>query len=80
MYSHTLYERYREVKKIYFKAEVETNSILPTAFHITDGLWFIAFQNSLTFTVVWPQKQKETLDCKPNFGNNKTNHVLYCYK
>ena len=47
--------------KNYCKAEVEPNSILPRAYHVIDGLWFTATQNTLTLTVVWHQKQKETL-------------------
>ena len=63
----------------YSKVEVETNSILPRAHHVIDGLWFIATQNTFAFTAVCPQKQKET-DCKPTNGYNQTKHVLYCYK
>ena len=45
--------------KNYCKAEVEINSILPRAYHIMDGLGFTTPENTLTFTVVCPQKQKE---------------------
>ena len=66
--------------KNYCKTEVEPNSILPRAYCIIDGLWFIASQNTLTFTVVFPLKQKETNACKPTFRYNQSKYVLYCYK
>ena len=50
--------------KRYCKTEVEPNSISSRAYHVTDGLWFTADQNTLTFTVVCPRKQKDT-NCKP---------------
>ena len=56
-----------------FKAEVEPNSILPRAYHIIDGLWFIAMYNTLTLTVVCPQKQKETLIVNQSRGIIKLN-------
>ena len=74
-----LFMKDAENVKNYCKTEVETNCILPRAYHITDGLWFTATLNTLAFTAVCPQKQKET-DCKPTFSYNQTNHVLYCYK
>ena len=43
--------------KNYCKTEVESNSILPRAYHVIDGLWFIATQNTLTFTVVRNKKR-----------------------
>ena len=59
--------------KNYCKTEVEPNSVLPRAYHITDGLWFIASQNTLTFTVVSPQKQKEMMIVNPPLGTIKVN-------
>ena len=60
----------------YCKAEVEPNSILPRAYHIIDGLWFIASQNTLTFTVVYPQKHTEVLMVSPPLGIIKL--YMYC--
>ena len=37
---------------------IEPNSVLPTACHIIDGLWFVAAQQVVTFTVVCPGKKK----------------------
>ena len=73
-----LFMKDTENVKNYCKTKVEPNSILPRAHHVIDGLWFIANQDILTFTVVYPQKQKETLDCKPTFRYNHTKCVLYC--
>ena len=53
-----LYMKDTDNGKNYCKTEVKPNSILPRAYHIIDGLWFIASQNTLAFTVVCPQKQK----------------------
>ena len=78
MYCHTLNEDIENVKN-YCKYEVEPNSILCGAYHITEDFWFISSQNTFTFIVVCPQKQKET-DCKPTFRYNQTKHVLYCYR
>ena len=63
MYSCAAYEKYNV--KNYCKTEVEPNSILPKAYHITDCLWFIISQKTLTFTVVYHQKQKETMIVNP---------------
>ena len=60
------------VKK-YCRTEIEPNSILPRAYHTIDGLWFIATQNTLTFTIVSPQKQKETMIVNPPIGIIKLN-------
>ena len=57
MYSCTVSDT--ENVKNYCKTEVEPNSILPREYHIIGGLWFIASQNTLTFTVVYPQRQNE---------------------
>ena len=65
--------------KNFCKVEVEPNSILPIAYHIIDGLWFIATQKSPMFNIVCLQKQKET-DCKSIFRYNQDEHVLYSYK
>ena len=65
-----------EKLKNYCKVEVETNSILPKAYHIIDGSWFIATQNTLTCSAVCPEKQKRN-DCKPTFTYNQTKHVLF---
>ena len=54
------------------KTEVEPNSLLPRAYHII-GLCYIASQNTLTFTVVCPQKQKETMIVNPPLGMIKLN-------
>ena len=51
--------------KNYCKTEVEPYSILPRVYHITDGLWFIATQKIIIFTVFCPQKQYETLTLEP---------------
>ena len=72
MYNCTVYERYRECKN-YCKAEVEPNSILPRAYHIIDGLWFIPTLNTLMLTVVCLQKQKEALIVNPLIGIIKLN-------
>ena len=64
------------------KVEEEPNSILFTAYHIIDGLWFIATQNTLTFTVICPLKQEETLIVNPPLGITKLNMshtVTRCY-
>ena len=58
----------------YCKTEVEPNSILPRAYHVIDGLWFIATHNTLTFNVVCPQKQKDS-DCKPINRYHQAEHV-----
>ena len=57
----TLLMKNTENVKSYWKTEVEPSSILPRRYHIIDGLWFIATQYTLTFTAVFPQKQRETL-------------------
>ena len=51
--------------KNYCETEVEPNSMLPKAYHITDGLWLKTSQNTLTCTGVCPQKQKETMRVNP---------------
>ena len=58
--------------KNYCKAEVEPNSILPRAYHITDGLWFIATQNILTITIVC-LRNKKRLTVNPPIGIIKLN-------
>ena len=78
-----------ETVKNYCKTEVETNSTLPRAYYVIDGLWFIGTQNTLTFTVVCPQKQKEVLIVNPPIGSVKLNisctatsrylNLLHCY-
>ena len=47
--------------KNFCKTEVEPKSALPKAYHLIDCLWFIASQNTLAFTIVCPQRQKETM-------------------
>ena len=42
----------------YCKNETEQISILHRAYHVIDGLWLIATQNTLILIVVCPQKQK----------------------
>ena len=59
--------------KNYCKTELKLKSILPRTYHIIDGLWFIASQNTLTFIVVSPQKQKETMIVNPPLGITKLN-------
>ena len=49
MYSQLFMKDTEDVKN-YFKSEVEPNSILPRTYHVIGGLWFIATQNTLTFT------------------------------
>ena len=56
-----LFMKDTENVKNYFKTEVESNSVFPRSYHISEGLWFIATQNIIEFTVVFPLKQKETL-------------------
>ena len=74
-----LFMKDTENVKNYCKTEVELNSILPRTYHIidglwfTDGLWFIPSQNTLTFTVVCPQKQKEAMIVDPPSGIIKLN-------
>ena len=84
-----LFMKDTENVKNYCKNEVQQNSILPRTYHIIDGLWFIATQNTLAFTAVCPREQKETLIVNPPLGIIKLNmsctatrkkHVLYCYK
>ena len=58
--------------KNYCKNDVEPNSILPKTYLIIDDL-FIASQNILLFTVVCPQKQKETMIVNPHLGTIKLN-------
>ena len=72
----TLFVKDTENVKSYCKAEVEPNSILPRAYHIIDGLWFLDFQNNLTFTVVCPSETNGDSDCKATFRYNQTKHVL----
>ena len=62
LYTVTLFMKDTEIVKNYCKTEVEPYSFvfLPRAYHIIDGLCFLGTQNTLTFTVVYPQKQKET--------------------
>ena len=57
----------------YCKTEVETTAVLPRAYYVIDGLWFIATQNTLAFTVVCPQKPKQTLIVNPPLGIIKLN-------
>ena len=59
--------------KNYCKTKVEPYSILPRVYHIIDGLWFIATQNTLAFTAVYTQKQKEILIVNPPLGIIKLN-------
>ena len=80
LYTVTLFMIYIENVKNFCKTEIEPNSFLPKAYHIIYGLWFIATQNTLTFTVVFPQKGKDTLIENPTFRYNQTKHVLYCCK
>ena len=47
--------------------------VLPIASHIIDGLWFVAEQQVVTFTVVCPGKEKETVDIDPPIGMIKLN-------
>ena len=61
LYTVALFMKDTENVKKCHKAEVEPNSTLPRAYHVIDDLWFIATQNTITLTVVCPQKQKETL-------------------
>ena len=68
-----LFMKDTENVKNYCKTEVKPNYILPKAYQIIDGLWFIASQNTLTFTVVCPQKQKETIIINPPLGIIKLN-------
>ena len=60
---------------------IEPNSVLPTASHIIDGLWFVAAQQVVTFTVVCPGKKKETVDIDPPIGMVKLNLscMIYTY-
>ena len=55
---------------------VRPNSILTKAFHIVDGLWFVATQQTLTFVVVCPDKRRETLIVHPPLGMIKLN--MFC--
>ena len=59
-----LFMKDTENVKIYCKTKVEPNSILPRAYYVIDSLWLISTQNTLTFTVVCPQKQRDS-DCSP---------------
>ena len=59
-------------EKNYCKTKVEPNSILSRRYHIINVLWFIVTQNTLTVTVVCPQKQKET-HVNPPLGIIKLN-------
>ena len=52
---------------------VRSNSILPNAFYIADGLWFVATQQILTFAVICPDKRRETLIVHPPLGMIKLN-------
>ena len=64
MYRYIVYEDTENVKN-YCKTEVELNLVLPGAYCIIDGLWFTASQNTLAFTVVCPQKQREAMILNP---------------
>ena len=68
----TLFMKDTENVKIFCKAEGEPNSILPRAYCITDGLWLIATQNTLTITLVCLQ-QKRRLFVNPPIGIIKLN-------
>ena len=52
---------------------VRSNSILPKASHIADGLWFVATQEILTFAVICPDIRGETLIVHPPLGMIKLN-------
>ena len=65
--------------KNYYKTEVEPYSILPRAYHVIDGLLFIATQNTHIHCSL-PSETKGDSDCKPNLRSNETKHVLYHYK
>ena len=67
-----LFMKDTENVKNYCKTEVETNSILPKAYHIIAGLWLIITQNTLTFVAVCLQKQRDS-DCKLTFRYNQAN-------
>ena len=69
----TLFMKDAKIVKNCCKTEVKPNPILPRAYHIIDCLWFIATQNTLTFTVACPQKQKETLIVNLPIGVIKLN-------
>ena len=56
----------------YCKTKVEPNS-LTRIYNIMDGLWFIATQNTLRFTVLCPQKQNEAVMVNPPLGIMKLN-------
>ena len=58
-----LFIKDRENVQNYCKTKLEPNSILPKVYHVTDGLWFRATLNTVTFTVVFPQKKGDS-DCK----------------
>ena len=73
MYSCTPSESYSKLLRNYCMTEVVLNSILPRAYHIIDGLWFIASENTLIFTVVCPQKQKGTMVVNLPLGIIKLN-------
>ena len=62
----------REKVKNYCKDELEPNSIFPRAYHIIDGLWFIATQNTHTHHSQ-PSETKGTLIVNPAIGIIKLN-------
>ena len=64
----------KDYVKNYCKTEVKPNSILPKAYHIIDGSWFIASWNFLTVTAT-----KRDYDSESTFRYNQAEHVLYCY-
>ena len=65
----------KDEERIAKNSIIEPNSVLPTASHIIDGLWFVAAQQVVTFTVVCPgkKKEKETVDIDPPISMIKLN-------
>ena len=57
--------------KNYCKTEVAPNSTMPRAYHIIDGLWFIATQNTHIHYNL-PSETKGGSDCKPTFRYKQT--------
>ena len=60
-----LFLRDRSKVRSYCQTLVNPNSILPQAEYITDGLWFIATQSLITFSIDCPKRLKTTLQVKP---------------
>ena len=63
--------------KAYCQTTVKPNFLLPMALHIIQGLWVIALQKEMRFSVTCPEDKRSIFIPGP-FRHNKTRHVLFC--